>query len=63
MVMRPGSFEWQSVPLIDALDERLKPGVYLQDKAFLYGENRHRLATLEQALALIEMGNAIAAYR
>lgn len=62
LIMRCGSFEWQSVPLIDALDERLKPGVYLQDKAFLYGENRHRLATLEQALALIDLGSAIAAY-
>lgn len=61
-MMRIGSFEWEEVPLIDALDQRFKPGVYLQDKAFLYGDERHKLVTLEQALALVDLGNSIAAY-
>ena len=61
-MMRAGSFEWEPIALIDSLDERFKPGVYLQDKAFLYGEERQNLVTLEQALALVDLGNMIAAY-
>lgn len=62
-MLRPGSFEWEVVPLVDDLDERFKPGVYLQDRAFIScaGE-RQRLATLDQALELLYLGNRMAAY-
>jgi predicted dehydrogenase len=61
-MLRAGSLDWEEVSLVNDLDQRFKPGVYLQDKAFLCGEDRHKLVPLEQALELFELGTAIAGY-
>jgi predicted dehydrogenase len=64
VVMRCGSFKLEEIPLNDELDHRFKAGVYLQNQAFLYGgANAARLVSLEDALSLIRLGEAIAGYR
>lgn len=61
-VMRRGSFNLEEVPLDDELDRRFKPGVYLQNKAFLAGDGSAGLVSLEDALALVRLGGEIAGY-
>jgi predicted dehydrogenase len=62
-VMRRGSFNLEDVPLDDELDRRFKPGVYLQDRAFLFGgEEAADLVSLENALSLVRLGEAMAGY-
>jgi len=61
-VMRTGDLEWNTVTLIDDLDQQFKPGVYLQNRAFIHGENRQRLAQIEHALELLNLGAAMAGY-
>lgn len=62
-VMRRGSFNLEEVPLDDELDRRFKPGVYLQDRAFLSGgEEAADLVSLEHALSLVHLGEAMAGY-
>lgn len=62
-IMRRGSFSLEDVPLDDELDRRFKPGVYLQDRAFLFGgEEAADLVSLEHALSLVRLGEAMAGY-
>lgn len=62
-VMRRGSFQLEEVLLEDDFDRRFKPGVFLQDQAFLYGgEEASRLVSLDHALSLVHLGEAIAGY-
>ena len=43
-----GSVSITEVPIDDELDKKFKPGIYNQMKAFLFGEKKERLATLEE---------------
>jgi predicted dehydrogenase len=62
-VMRRGSFNLEEVPPDDELDRRFKPGVYLQNRAFLFGgEQAACLVSLEHALSLVRLGEAMAGY-
>lgn len=63
-LMRPGSFRIEEVPIDDELDCRFKPGVYLQNQAFLRSEdsNNSCLVPLEDALTLLKIGSLIAGY-
>ena len=61
-VMKRGSFSVEEVPLDDDLDRRFKPGVYLQDRAFLAGDEQAGLVMLDEALALVSLGEEMAAY-
>ena len=62
-VMRRGSFNLEEIQLDDELDCRFKPGIYLQDCAFLFGgEEAASLVSLEYALSLVSLGEAMADY-
>lgn len=62
-VMRRGSFNLEDMPLDDELDRRFKPGVYLQNRAFLFGgEEAAGLVSLEHALSLVRLGEAMGGY-
>jgi predicted dehydrogenase len=62
-VMRRGNFILEDVPLKDELDQLFKPGVYLQNRAFLFGgDQASELVSLEYALSLICLGKRIAGY-
>lgn len=61
-VMRRGSFVLEELPLDDELDRLFKPGVYLQDQAFLRGDEPEGLVSLEHALSLIRLGEEMAGY-
>lgn len=61
-VMRRGSFSLEEVALDDELDCRFKPGVYLQDRAFLTGDGDAGLVSLDEALALVQLGEEMAGY-
>jgi len=52
----------EPVPLDDDLDERYKPGVFLQDEAFLTGRGAERLCTYPEALARLELASKMAGY-
>lgn len=60
-VMRRGSVAIEEIALIDDLDQRFKPGVYLQDQAFLTGQ-ADLIPDLGQAVALTELANKMAGY-
>ena len=62
VVMRRGSFLLEDVALDDELDRRFKPGVFLQNQAFLSGDEAAGLVSLNHALALIRLGEAMAGY-
>lgn len=62
-VMRRGSFNLEEIPIEDELDRRFKPGVFLQNQAFLLGDQGAGLVSLEYALALIRLGEEMAGYR
>lgn len=56
-VQKRGSIQQESAELVDAdLDSQYKPGLFLQNKAFLKGENTDMLVSLSEALNL---GNTI----
>jgi predicted dehydrogenase len=61
-IMRRESLQVEEIELSDKLDHDYKPGVFLQDKAFLVGESGSRLASLTDALELLQLGNSIAGY-
>jgi predicted dehydrogenase len=61
-VQRRGASAVDGIDLQDDLDRRFKPGVYLQDKAFVEGPEHSALATLDDALKLLALGEAIGAY-
>lgn len=62
-VMRRGSFDLEEIPLDDELDRRFKPGVYLQNRAFLFGgDEAAGLVSLENALSLVRLGEAMGGY-
>lgn len=62
-VMRRGSFNLEDIPLDDELDRRFKPGVYLQNRAFLFGgDEAAGLVSLEHALSLVRLGEAMGGY-
>lgn len=62
-IMRRGSFILEELPLDDELDRRFKPGVYLQNRAFLFGgDDSACLTSLEHALSLVRLGEAIGGY-
>lgn len=62
-VMRRGSFLLEDISLDDELDRRFKPGVYLQNRAFLEGgPEAAGLVSLEHALSLVRLGDAMAGY-
>jgi predicted dehydrogenase len=50
------------VPARDDLDERYKPGLFLQAVEFLSAEPSERLASYEHALRLVELAAAIGGY-
>lgn len=62
-VMRRGSFNLEEVALDDELDRNFKPGVYLQNKAFLEGVDDAGLVSLDCALNLVSLGERLAGYR
>lgn len=57
-----GGLAPEKVPLIDDLDKRFKPGVFLQDKAFIEGVGDAELPSLSDASALVRLGTAIGGY-
>lgn len=62
-VMPRGSFNLEEIPLDDELDRRFKPGVYLQNRAFLFGgDDAANLVSLDHALWLVRLGEAIGGY-
>lgn len=61
-VTRKGSVTIEEVPLLDDLDERFKPGVHLQDRAFLTGEGADQLVTLREAGELIALAQLMGGY-
>jgi predicted dehydrogenase len=61
-VMRRGSFSLEDIQLDDDLDRRFKPGVYLQNQAFLSGNEAAGLVSLDHALSLVLLGEAMARY-
>lgn len=60
-VMRRGSVAIEEVALLDDLDQRFKPGVYLQDQAFLSGQEG-QLPDIGQAIDLVELAALMAGY-
>lgn len=60
-VMRRGSVAVEEVSLLDDLDQQFKPGVYLQDRAFLARDYQY-LPTLEEAMGLIDLAGRMAGY-
>lgn len=61
-VMRKGSFSVEDVAIDDALDRSFKPGVYLQNQAFLAGDHDAGLVSLAYALKLVALGEKMAGY-
>ena len=62
-VMPSQSFNLEEIPLDDELDRSFKPGVYLQNQAFLFGgDDAADLVSLEHALSLVRLGEAIGGY-
>lgn len=61
-IMRCGSYSLEDVQLDDDLDRRFKPGVYLQNQAFLSRDYSAGLVTLDHALSLVALGEAMAHY-
>ena len=61
-VMRRGSVAVEEVPVDDVFEREFKPGVYRQDILFLEGDPGGELATLEAAVALIDLGQRMAGY-
>jgi hypothetical protein len=61
-IMKRGSFSLEDVHLDDDLDCRFKPGVYLQNQAFLFGDEAAELVSLDHALSLVHLGEAMANY-
>lgn len=62
-VMRRGSFNLEVLQLDDELDRRFKPGVYLQNRAFLLGgDDSSNLVSLDHALCLVRLGESIGGY-
>lgn len=62
-VMRRGSFSMDNIPIDDELDRRFKPGVYLQNRAFLLdGDDASNLVSLDHALYLVRLGESIGGY-
>lgn len=62
-VMRRGRFDLEPMALDDEIDTRFKPGVYLQNLAFLQGDPERRMVRLKEALALIPLAENIAGYK
>ena len=60
-VINRGSVAVEESPLIDDLDQRFKPGVYLQDKAFLNGDSQSLLDIVD-AVELVSLANKMAGY-
>ena len=60
-VLARGRSAAEAVASSDDFDERFKPGVYLQDQAFLDGDDR-TLPDLQDACDLLRLGETIAAY-
>ena len=60
-IMKKGSFKIEEVTLDDNLDKKYKPGVYLQNQTFLYGDNSN-LVSGEYALKLINVANEFGGY-
>lgn len=60
-VMRRGSVAVEEVHLLDDFDQLFKPGVFLQDRAFLTGDNQ-MLPDLQAAIALVALANRMAGY-
>lgn len=61
-VMRKGRFDLEPVALDDEMDNRFKPGVYHQNRAFLEGDRSAGLVSLTEATALIPLAQKIAGY-
>ena len=61
-VMRKGRFDLEPLVLDDEMDNRFKPGVYYQNRAFLNGDRTAGLVTLAEAAALIPLAQKIAGY-
>lgn len=60
-VMRRGSVAIEEVPLLDDLDQQFKPGVYLQDRAFLTRDSEY-LPNLQEAIDLMNLASRMACY-
>ena len=61
-IMSRGRFDLEQMTLDDGLDIQFKPGVYLQNKAFLAGDRSAGLVTLPEAAALVPLAQKIAGY-
>lgn len=61
-VIERGSVSINEVPLDDDLDQRFKPGLYRQHRAWLTGFENSRLCDLDFALKLVRLGERIGGY-
>lgn len=61
-VLRAGTTTLTNVDFDNDLDRRFKPGVYLEDKAFLENDGDSGAATMDDALSLLSLGQAMASY-
>ena len=62
-VMRTGCFSLENILIDDEIDRRFKPGVFLQDRSFLFGgDEAADLVSLEHALSMVRLGEAMAGY-
>jgi predicted dehydrogenase len=61
-VVRRGSVAVEEVAPDDDLDQHHKPGVFLQARAFLTGEESSDLPPLDHAVALVELSAEMAGY-
>ena len=55
------SFKIEEVYFDDSLDINYKPGVFLQNKEFLYG-NKSKLVSSEHAIKLLHLAEIIGGY-
>lgn len=61
-VTRRGSVAIEEIPLDDDLDQRYKPGVYLQDEQFLLGDPERNLVSYQYAMQLVSLAQIMGGY-
>jgi predicted dehydrogenase len=61
-VMKRGGVAIVEVDLDDDLDQRFKPGLFRQDRAFLGSDDSASLVTLDHALELVDLAGRIGGY-
>ena len=61
-ILKQGSFDYETMALDNSLDLDFKPGLFSQNESFLYSINTEKLATLNDALKLVELGKKMGNY-